>query len=107
MLIVKTLRQLGFTANVDEAVNVLEAVKLVGNSSYDVIFMDLQMPAMDSDEAIRKIRATGAIIQPLIIVISADVQPEDVRHSYHAGADGFLPKPIDRKALANIISTVS
>jgi CheY-like chemotaxis protein len=69
--------------------------------------MDLQMPVMDGYEAMRKIRSNGAISQPRIIVISANVQPQDVSNSYSAGADGFLPKPIDRKALVDIINAIS
>ena len=107
LLVIKILEQVGFTADVDVAVNGLEAVKLVSNSPYDLIFMDLQMPAMDGYEAMRKIRANDAIIQPRIIVISANVQPQDVSNSYSAGADGFLPKPIDREAMVDIINAVS
>ena len=107
LLVGKILDQVGFIAEVDEAVNGLEAVKLVSKSPYDLIFMDLQMPTMDGYEAMRKIRANGAIIQPRIIVISANVQPEDVSNSYSAGADGFLPKPIDREAMVDIINALS
>ena len=107
LLVVKILGQIGFTADVDVAVNGLEAVKLVSKSPYDLIFMDLQMPAMDGYEAMRKIRSNDAIIQPRIIVVSANVQPEDISNSYSAGADGFLPKPIDREAMINIINAVS
>ena len=107
LLVVKILAQIGFTADVDVAVNGLEAVKVVSLSSYDLIFMDLQMPGMDGYEAMRKIRSNGDIIQPRIIVISANVQSEDVSNSYRAGADGFLPKPIDREAMINIINAVS
>ena len=65
------------------------------------------MPVMDGYEAMRKIRSNDAIIQPRIIVVSANVQPEDISNSYSAGADGFLPKPIDREAMINIINAVS
>ena len=105
LLAVKILGQVGFTADV--AVDGLEAVEFVKKSPYDLIFMDLQMPVMDGYEAMRKIRSNGAIDQPRIIVISANVQPQDVSNSYNAGADGFLPKPIDRKALVDIINAIS
>ena len=55
----------------------------------------------------RKIRSNGAIIQPRIIVISANVQLEDVSNSLSAGADGFLPKPNDREAMVDIINALS
>ncbi|MDA7858473.1 ATP-binding protein [bacterium] len=105
LLAVKILGQVGFTADV--AVDGLEAVEFVKKSPYDLIFMDLQMPVMDGYEAMRKIRSNVAISQPRIIVISANVQPQDVSNSYNAGADGFLPKPIDRKALVDIINAIS
>ena len=105
LLAVKILGQVGFTADV--AVDGLEAVEFVNKVPYDLIFMDLQMPVMDGYEAMRKIRANLAISQPRIIVISANVQPQDVSNSYNAGADGFLPKPIDRKALVDIINANS
>ena len=106
LLVVKILGQIGFTADVDVAVNGLEAVKIVSKSPYDLIFMDLQMPAMDGYEAMRKIRSNDAIIQPRIIVVSANVQPEDISNSYSAGADGFLPKPIDREAMVGIVNAL-
>ena len=105
LLAVKILGQVGFTADV--AVDGLEAVEFVNKMPYDLIFMDLQMPVMDGYEVMRKIRANLAISQPRIIVISANVQPQDVSNSYNAGADGFLPKPIDRKALVDIINANS
>jgi signal transduction histidine kinase len=104
-LIVKILDRAGFTADV--AVDGLEAVEIVNKSPYDLILMDLQMPVMDGYQAMRKIRSNDAITQPRIIVISANVQPKDVSDSYSSGADGFLPKPIDRKALLDIICTMS
>ncbi len=107
LLVVKILGQIGFTADVEVAVNGLEAVKIVSKSPYDLIFMDLQMPAMDGYEAMRKIRSNDAIIQPRIIVVSANVQPENISNSYSAGADGFLPKPIDREAMVGIVNALS
>jgi signal transduction histidine kinase/ActR/RegA family two-component response regulator len=106
-LILNILDQIGFNADIDVAANGLEAVNLVNKSSYDWILMDLQMPVMDGYEAMKKIRSNSAITQPRIIVISGNVQPEDVSNSYSAGADGFLPKPIDREALIKMINTAS
>ncbi|MFT4630260.1 MAG: signal transduction histidine kinase/ActR/RegA family two-component response regulator [Dinoroseobacter sp.] len=105
LLVVKILDGVGFIADV--AVDGLEAVELVNKLPYDLIFMDLQMPVMDGYQAMREIRSNGAITQPRIIVISANVQPKDISDSYSAGADGFLPKPIDRNALVDVINAMS
>ena len=55
----------------------------------------------------RKILSNDTMIQPRIIVISANVQPEDASNSYSAGADGFLTKPNDREAMVDIINAAS
>ena len=91
----------GFEADV--AVNGLEAVQAVGRMHYDLVLMDLHMPVMDGWEAIRRIRESDLAVQPRIVVVTANVQPQDIYHSTEAGADGFLPKPIDRKMLARIL----
>ncbi|MEC8345057.1 MAG: ATP-binding protein [Planctomycetota bacterium] len=88
----------------DVAVNGLEAVEAVRDTHYDLVFMDLHMPVMDGWEAIRQIRSAPLEVQPRIVVVTANVQPQDIYHSTDAGADGFLPKPIDRKMLSRILS---
>ena len=91
----------GFEAEV--AMNGLEAVQAVGRAQYDLIFMDLHMPVMDGWEAIRRIRESDLAVQPRIVVVTANVQPQDIYQSNEVGADGFLPKPIDRKMLKRIL----
>ncbi len=87
----------------DVSVNGLEAVEAVGRDHYDLIFMDLHMPVMDGWEAIRRIRESDLAVKPRIVVVTANVQPQDIYHSNEVGADGFLPKPIDRKMLKRIL----
>jgi len=102
LLIVKILNQAGIQPDI--AVNGLEAVKSVAKKSYDVILMDLQMPVMDGHEAIRRVRELEMATRPKIVVISANVQPQDISLAFQSGADIFIPKPIDRKALFEAIN---
>ncbi|MDG2471171.1 MAG: ATP-binding protein [Pirellulaceae bacterium] len=102
LLIVKILNQAGIQPDI--AVNGLEAVKSVAEKSYDVILMDLQMPVMDGHEAIRRVRELEMATRPKIVVISANVQPQDISLAFQSGADIFIPKPIDRKALFEAIN---
>ena len=96
-----------FCLSIDYATNGQEAVNMFSAAadSYDMIFMDVQMPEMDGYEATRKIRAleegassgkggeAGKGKIP-IIAMTANVFKEDVERCLAAGMDGHLGKPL-------------
>jgi len=61
--------------------------------------MDSVMPVMDGMEAIRRLRGTDAFRDLPIIVVSANASGSDRRSSLAAGANAFLPKPLDFERL--------
>ncbi|MDR0624028.1 MAG: response regulator [Treponema sp.] len=65
--------------------------------TYDLIFMDVQMPEMDGYEATRRIRSSGtpnAASIP-IIAMTANVFREDIEKCLAAGMNAHVGKPID------------
>ncbi|MBU1611070.1 MAG: response regulator [Proteobacteria bacterium] len=96
-------------AVIDEAVNGSEALALVKANHYNAILMDLQMPVMDGFEAARKIRTwqtdNSRPISP-IIAITADVLKETRTKCLAMGFSNFLPKPIRKKDLLEILQDV-
>jgi CheY-like chemotaxis protein len=84
---------------IDCAENGFQAVQKFSRNpeSYDMIFMDVQMPEMDGYEATRKIRALdfpNAKTIP-ILAMTANVFREDVENCLAAGMNGHLGKPLD------------
>ena len=73
--------------------------------TYDLIFMDIQMPLMDGYEATRKIRESGRGDAKGIKIISmtANVLPEDVELAKQAGMDAHIGKPIRTEELQQLI----
>ncbi len=61
----------------------------------DAVITDLVMPGGDGFELIRNIRRHPALKNVIVIAASASVYEEDHRKSTAAGADAFLPKPIE------------
>lgn len=74
-----------------------QAVEYATNNSYDLIFMDLQMPVTDGLEATRQIRALPGHGETPIVAMTANSSPQDRAAAHKAGMNGFLAKPIDTK----------
>lgn len=93
----------------DCAENGKEAVDMFLNApkgTYDIIFMDIQMPIMDGYEAIKTIRKsnhTQAKTIP-IYAMTANAFAEDVSKALVSGANGHIAKPIDSKMLYKVIN---
>ncbi|OJF10616.1 ATP-binding protein [Couchioplanes caeruleus] len=65
---------------------------LLGETSYDVVLMDLQMPRVDGLEATRRVRAEGNTTP--ILALTATALHGDKERCLEAGMDGHLSKPI-------------
>ncbi len=88
----------------DLAVNGLEAVQAVERKSYDLIFMDMQMPEMDGVEATEQIIKNMGASSPKIIAMTANVLTEDRQKCYDAGMSDFIGKPIDVKHIIDVLN---
>jgi PAS domain S-box-containing protein len=101
-VLVNLLSQIGF--DVVEAVNGREGVEKAQALQPDLILMDLVMPEMDGLEAIRCLRLLPTLQDVPIVAISASTSRSDAEKSLAAGADAFLPKPVDFDLLFNQIA---
>lgn len=83
-----------------------QAVAAASSNSYNMIFMDWQMPEMDGLEATQKIRnfetVSGKHIP--IIAMTANAMQGDKDTCLSAGMDGYMSKPFKLDDLRNIIS---
>ncbi|MEM1293857.1 MAG: ATP-binding protein [Verrucomicrobiota bacterium] len=88
-----TIERLGH--EVDLAENGVEAVEAVQNNSYDVVFMDLEMPVMGGIEATLEIRRNPQPNNPDLRIMAMTGHVFDAMRNRCAesGMDGFLPKP--------------
>ncbi len=94
-----------FGMQIDLASDGRQALEMVQEKPYDLVFMDHFMPVMDGVEATRRIRAlTGERFQRLpIIALTADAV-QGVRESFFAaGMNDFASKPVEMKDVARVL----
>ena len=102
------LSKMGHTVTL--AVNGQAAVAAVndsGDTPFDLILMDCQMPEMDGYEATREIRrleASRARTPVPIIALTANAMQSDRDRCLEAGMDDYLTKPVDPRKLQHSIA---
>ncbi len=95
----------GYGFDLTEAGSGPEAIEKVRAQLFDIIFMDHMMPMMDGIEAVEIIRndcgENGT--SPVIIALTANVM-EGMRERFlESGFQDFIAKPLDRKALNQLL----
>ncbi len=80
-----------------------EAFSLLGEGSFDVVFVDFMMPGMDGIELTRRIKARPEKA-PAVIMISAAEWSQIEKDATAAGVDGFIQKPLFASAIADCIN---
>lgn len=84
------LEQAGY--QVDAAKNGAWGMKMAKSQTYDLILLDMVMPAMNGHDAIKGIKAGGASRRAPIIVLSNSAQDRDIKSALECGAANYLLK---------------
>jgi DNA-binding response OmpR family regulator len=74
-----------------------EALAILQQQDIEVVLLDFYLPEMDGLAMLRRIKKANGIAQ--VIVITASEEMEDIIRALEAGANDFLLKPLDKKAL--------
>ena len=85
--------------------NGVEAIENLKENSYDLVFMDLEMPVMGGFDAVAAIRAAEkkSATRMSIVALSAHAPEEQRDACIKAGMDDYLMKPIDIKLLRALL----
>jgi DNA-binding response OmpR family regulator len=76
-----------------------QALSVTRERRPDLILLDIMMPKLDGIEVCRRVKADAALPFTPIILVTAKAETGDVVEGLDAGADEYLTKPIDQKAL--------
>lgn len=73
--------------------------KLSADNNIGVILLDMMMPDMDGYEALEILKSNEAYSHLSVIAVTAQAMPGDREKCLAAGADEYIPKPIDVELL--------
>lgn len=100
------LKKLGHDVTVAE--NGRECLEKLEHDHFDLVLLDIQMPVMNGEDALREIRRKeqgGEHRQPVIALTAYALRGEK-EHFLEAGFDGYVSKPLDIRELVSEIKRV-
>jgi signal transduction histidine kinase/DNA-binding response OmpR family regulator len=99
------LNKLGYAAQ--GATDGKEALKILSETDFDLVFMDVQMPILGGIETTHMIRegeARGRNKQVPIIAMTAHATKKDRQACLDAGMDDYIPKPISSQLITEAMN---
>jgi CheY-like chemotaxis protein len=89
---------------VDTAGDADAAVAAIAANRPRLILMDLQLPGVDGLELTRRLKGDPATRDITIIAVTAYAMKGDQEKAFEAGCDDYVTKPIDTRALPELIA---
>ena len=87
-----------------EAENGCDALRLLQEQRFDIMFCDLNMPGMSGDELLAKVMQLENIEVPPIVIVSAEATPERVERLQCSRVIGVLRKPFLPEMVAKLVN---
>lgn len=89
-----------------EAANGAQAIELFISEHPDVIFMDVAMPVLDGQEAVKRIREIDTTCFVPIIFLADQIDEETLVRCIGVGGDDFISKPLSSRVLVAKIHAI-
>jgi len=92
--------------SVRTAADGIEAMGLIADDPPDLVLLDIMMPRMSGFEVCKQIKSNPKTRDILVVMVTALNETGDIERATECGADDYLSKPIDRRALVNLVRTL-
>jgi len=107
MITKRCLEIAGFgDSSIIEAVNGEEALKLAKAKPVDIFLVDMNMPVMDGQTLLRKIKTSPKLTSIPVLIISSLSSVEMKKKLIELGAEAVISKPISPQLLLDALSNL-
>ena len=73
-----------------------------------LIVMDIKMPRRSGFEVLEAVKGDGNPLRRIpIVIVSASDNPEDINRAYELGANAYMVKPVDFRAVEHLFSSIT
>src|SRR5207237_5408569 len=73
-----------------------------------LIVMDIKMPRRTGFEVLEAVKGDGKPLRRIpIVIVSASDSPEDINRAYELGANAYMVKPVDFRAVEHLFSSIT
>jgi two-component system cell cycle response regulator len=79
-----------------------EGVKMVEEENPEVVLMDISLPGIDGNEALRRIRQINPIVS--VIMLTAFATVDNAINALKEGASDFVKKPFENEHLVHLVN---
>ncbi|PIV56162.1 hypothetical protein COS16_04635 [Candidatus Desantisbacteria bacterium CG02_land_8_20_14_3_00_49_13] len=93
-------RLFGKQCLISVAMDADEAIRMVKNLEFNLIFLDVRLPGTSGAEALRDIKKANP--NAVVVMMSGYDVESEVRKAMEIGAQEFLPKPVDINRIMTI-----
>jgi CheY-like chemotaxis protein len=83
-----------------------KALELAAARPPDLVLLDVRMTGMNGYEVCARLKATEATRYTPVLMVTGLVGDDDKRQALNAGADDFIPKPLDSLIMLNRIKSL-
>ncbi len=81
-----------------------EAIRLVKETQYDLILLDIRMPGMDGFSALKAIKAYPLATKTPVVAITASAMLEEIKKIKNAGFSAYLTRPFNQNELVELLA---
>jgi len=89
-----------------EAIESLQRLQQGVDNEPVVILLDIKMPKVSGIEVLRTVKGSSRLKHLAVVMLTSSSQSPDVARCYALGANGFVVKPVEFSAFAEVVRTV-